>query len=329
MVRHYWASKGKPTKQIVISRENAYHGSTVAATALGGMTHMHVQGAENVGGLAHISQPYWWVNGGDMTPEDFGLKCAAELESKINELGEDNVAAFIAEPVQGAGGVIVPPNTYWPAIQRICDTYNILLIADEVICGFGRTGKWFGSETFNICPDIMTIAKGLSSGYMPISGSVVSDRIAEEFAQKGGDFFHGYTYSGHPVAAAVALENLRILEEEKIVEHTAEISPYFAKKWSKLRDHPLVGEVRLCGLLGAIQMTPNASSRAAFGQPGSVGKIFKDLAVQNGVMLRAVKDSIACSPPLVITEVEIDKIVSAAWKTLDETHARAKADGLM
>jgi len=264
-----------------------------------------------------------------MTPEEFGLKCAGELEAKINELGKDNVAAFIAEPVQGAGGVIVPPSTYWPEIQRICDAYDVLLIADEVICGFGRTGKWFGSETFDIRPDIMTIAKGLSSGYMPISGSVVSDRIAEEFAQKGGDFFHGYTYSGHPVAAAVALENLRIMEEEKIVDHAAAISPYFAEKWSTLGDHPLVGEVRLCGLLGAIQMRPDANSRAPFAQPGAVGKVFKDIAPENGVMLRAVKDSIACSPPLVITNAEVDELVAAAWKTLDMTQAKAEADGLV
>ncbi len=329
LVRHYWASKGKPEKQTIISRENAYHGSTVAATALGGMAHMHVQGAEGVGGIAHIGQPYWWVYGGDMSPEEFGLKSAQELEAKILELGEDNVAAFVAEPVQGAGGVIVPPSTYWPEIQRICDAYDILLIADEVICGFGRTGKWFGCETFNIRPDIMTIAKGLSSGYMPISGSIISDRIANEFAQKGGDFFHGYTYSGHPVAAAVALENLRIMEEEKIVDHAADISPYFAQKFGSLGDHPLVGEVRLCGLLGAIQMTPDASSRAGFAQPGSIGKIFKEIAPENGVMLRAVKDSIACSPPLVITKSEVDELVAAAWKTLDETHAKAKADGLM
>jgi putrescine aminotransferase len=329
LVRHYWSCKGMPEKRTIISRTNAYHGSTVAATALGGMAHMHAQNGQMLPDFSFISQPFWWLDGGDMSPEEFGLKCAQELETEINRLGEDKVAAFIAEPVQGAGGVIVPPSTYWPEIQRICDAYDILLIADEVICGFGRTGEWFGSQKFNIRPDIMTIAKGLSSGYMPISGSVVSDRIANEFAEKGGDFFHGYTYSGHPVAAAVALENIRIMQEEKIVEHAAEMSPYFGARWAELGDHPLVGETRHCGMLAAFQMTPDASRRAPFAQAGAMGKIFKDLCVENGLMLRSIKDSIACSPPLVITKTEVDEIVASALKTLDQTHARAKAEGLM
>ncbi len=206
MVRHYWALKGKPTKSILISRKNAYHGSTVGSGSLGGMSAMHEQGGLPIPDIHHINQPHWWAEGGDTPEDDFGLARAQELEAAILELGEDRVAAFIAEPVQGAGGVIVPPATYWPEIQRICDKYEILLIADEVICGFGRTGNWFGSETVGIRPDIMTIAKGLSSGYAPIGGSIVSDEVA---AVIGSDEFnHGYTYSGHPVASAVALENL-------------------------------------------------------------------------------------------------------------------------
>ena len=329
-VRHYWASMGKPTKSTLISRANGYHGSTVAATALGGMPHMHAQGVQEFHGITHISQPNWWLEGGDLSPEEFGLKCAQELETEINRLGEDNVAAFIAEPVMGAGGVIVPPSTYWPEIQRICDAYKILLIADEVICGFGRTGEWFGSDTYNIRPDMMTVAKGLSSGYMPISGSIVSDKIANEFAESGGDFFHGYTYSGHPVAAAVALENLRIMQEEKIVEKVGnEIAPYFCERWATLSEHPLVGETRQVGLLGAFQMTPDASARAAFPQPGSVGKIYKDLCVENGAMMRAIKDSIAVSPPLVFSKANVDELVEIAYKTLDQTMAQAQSDGLM
>ena len=213
LVRTYWAEKGQPDKNIIISRNNAYHGSSVGSASLGGMAGMHAQGGIPIPNIHHINQPNWWAEGGDMSPEEFGLARARELEEAILELGEDRVAAFIAEPVQGAGGVIVAPDTYWPEVQRICDKYDILLIADEVICGFGRTGNWFGSQTVGIKPHIMTIAKGLSSGYAPIGGSIVNDEIAEVIG--GTEFNHGYTYSGHPVAAAVALENLRILEEEK------------------------------------------------------------------------------------------------------------------
>lgn len=329
LVRHYWASMGKPEKTVIVSRTNAYHGSTMAASSLGGMAHMHAQGGQIVSDIEHIAQPYWWQDGGDMTPEEFGLHCARQLEETVQRLGADRIAAFIGEPVQGAGGVIVPPENYWREIQRICRENDILLIADEVICGFGRTGKWFGCETLDIAPDIMTVAKGLSSGYMPISGSIVSDRIANDFAEHAGDFFHGYTYSGHPVAAAVALENIRIMEEEKIVEHAADISPYFGERWATLMEHPLVGEVRHCGLLAALQMTPDAETRAPFREPGAVGKIFKDKAVENGVMLRAIKDSVAASPPLVITRSEVDELVDGAWKALDQTMDAAKEANLL
>ncbi|MCK4713630.1 MAG: aminotransferase class III-fold pyridoxal phosphate-dependent enzyme, partial [Marinosulfonomonas sp.] len=241
LVRHYWAAKGKPDKKVIIARKNGYHGSTVAAASLGGMTAMHAQGGLPIPDIHHIDQPNWYAEGGDMSPEEFGLERARQLEQAINQIGEGKVAAFIAEPVQGAGGVIIPPETYWPEIQRICDAHEILLIADEVICGFGRTGNWFGSQTFGIRPDIMTIAKGLSSGYQPIGASVISERMAKDLDTNGGEFAHGYTYSGHPVASAVALENLRILEEEKIVDTVRdETAPYLTEKWAALADHPLV-----------------------------------------------------------------------------------------
>ncbi|MFV2033736.1 MAG: aminotransferase, partial [Halocynthiibacter sp.] len=203
LVRHYWAARGKPDKKVIISRKNAYHGSTMGAASLGGMAPMHAQGGLPIADIAYIDQPYWYAEGGDSDPETFGLERARQLEKKIAELGEGNVAAFIAEPIQGAGGVIIPPDSYWPEIQRICDAHEILLIADEVICGFGRTGTWFASDSMGIRPDIMTIAKGLSSGYQPIGGSVVSGEIAGVVGE-AGEFNHGYTYSGHPVAAAVA-----------------------------------------------------------------------------------------------------------------------------
>ena len=182
LVRQYWALKGKPDKKIIISRKNAYHGSTMGGASLGGMQSMHEQGSLPIADIHHIEQPDWWSRGGDMSPAEFGKFAAQKLEEAINHFGEKRIAAFIAEPIQGAGGVIVPPDTYWPELQRICDSYEILLIVDEVICGFGRTGNWFGSQTFNIRPDIMTIAKGLSSGYQPIGGSIISDKIAQSSA---------------------------------------------------------------------------------------------------------------------------------------------------
>ncbi|TVP69979.1 MAG: aminotransferase class III-fold pyridoxal phosphate-dependent enzyme, partial [Rhodobacteraceae bacterium] len=225
MVRQYWALKGQPERRVIISRRNGYHGSTMGGGSLGGMAAMHAQGGLPIPDIVHIDQPYWWGEGGDMSPEDFGLARARQLEDTILRLGPERVAAFIAEPVQGAGGVIIPPESYWPEIQRIVDHYGILLIADEVITGFGRLGHWFGSQSYGIRPHIMTIAKGLSSGYQPIGGSIVCDEVAQTIAQD--EFNHGYTYSGHPVAAAVALENLRILEEEQIVARVHDrIAPY-------------------------------------------------------------------------------------------------------
>ena len=330
LVRHYWASLGKPSKTTIISRKNSYHGSAMGSASLGGMAAMHAQGGLPIPGITHIDQPYWYVEGGEMSPDDFGLKTAQALEAEIERLGVDNVAAFIAEPVQGAGGVIVPPKTYWPEIQRICDAHEILLIADEVICGFGRTGSWFGSDTFGIRPDIMTIAKGLSSGYQPIGGSVISEKIAAVFAEKAGDFNHGYTYSGHPVAAAVALENLRILEEEKIVDAVRDdTGPYLGNLWAQLADHPLIGETRHVGMIAAIELTPDKFARAPFKDAGAVGLICRDHCFANGLIMRHVGDKMIISPPLVISKAEIDKLMELAVKSLDQTLADAKSAGLM
>lgn len=328
MVRTYWAAKGKPSKSIVISRKNAYHGSSVGSASLGGMVHMHEQGGMPIPDIHHINQPNWWAEGGDMTPEDFGLARARELEEAILELGEDRVAAFIAEPVMGAGGVIVAPDTYWPEIQRICDKYEILLIADEVICGFGRTGNWFGIETLGIRPDIMTIAKGLSSGYQPIGGSVVTDEFAAVMDEV--EFNHGYTYSGHPVAAAVALENLRIMEEEGIVDKVRdETGPYLAEKWHSLGDHPMVGETKIVGMMASLALTPDKDSRAKFASdPGTVGYMCRDRCFANNLIMRHVGDRMVISPPLVLTTEEIDTLISRARKALDEAYVQVKDEGL-
>ncbi|MDZ4095747.1 MAG: aspartate aminotransferase family protein [Paracoccaceae bacterium] len=329
LVRRYWDVKGQPEKTVIISRKNGYHGSTMGGMSLGGMSGMHAHGGM-IPGIVHIDQPHWYAEGGDMTPEAFGLERAQQLEAKILELGVEKVAAFIGEPVQGAGGVIIPPTTYWPEIQRICDKYGILLIADEVITGFGRTGNWFGSQTMGIRPHIMTIAKGLSSGYQPIGGSIVCDEIANTVGG-AGDFNHGYTYSGHPVAAAVALENLRILQDEHIIEHVRDVAhPYLMERWSALADHPLVGEARLVGLMGSIALTPDKARRAAFAsEAGTVGYRCRERCFANNLVMRHVGDRMIISPPLVITPAEIDILIERARKSLDECYAGLKADGLL
>ncbi len=328
LVRTYWQMKGKPGKSVIISRKNAYHGSSVGSGSLGGMSGMHAQGGMPIPDIHHINQPDWWSEGGDMTPEEFGLARAAELEEAILELGEDRIAAFIAEPVQGAGGVIVAPDTYWPEVQRICDKYEILLIADEVICGFGRTGNWFGSQTVGIRPHIMTIAKGLSSGYQPIGGSVICDEIAETIG--GGEFNHGYTYSGHPVASAVALENIRILEEENVIGHVRDVAaPYLKEKWESLIDHPMVGEARIVGMMGSIALTPDKDKRAKFAsEPGTVGYICRERCFSNELIMRHVGDRMIISPPLVISRDEIDILITRARTALDEAYAKVREDGL-
>jgi putrescine aminotransferase len=329
LVRHYWAMMDQPERSVIISRKNAYHGSTMGGGSLGGMKPMHAQGGLPIPGIVHIDQPNWYLEGGEMTPHDFGLERARQLEAKILELGPDKVAAFIAEPIQGAGGVIVAPDSYWPEIQRIVDKYGILLIADEVITGFGRTGNWFGSQTLGIRPDIMTIAKGLSSGYAPIGGSLVSDRIVEVIARD--EFNHGYTYSGHPVCAAVALENLRIIQDERIIEHVRDVAhPYLAEKWHALADHPLVGETKLVGLMGSLALTPNKATRARFAaEPGTAGFKVRERCFANNLIMRHVYDRMIISPPLVITPEEIDLLIARATKALDEGYAQIKAEGLL
>ena len=327
IVRTYWQEKGQPEKTVIISRKNAYHGSSVASSALGGMSGMHAQSGM-IPDIHHIDQPNWWAEGGDMSPEDFGLERAQQLEKAILELGEHKVAAFIGEPVQGAGGVIIPPSTYWPEIQRICDKYGILLIADEVICGFGRTGNWFGSQTMGIKPDIMTVAKGLSSGYAPISASIVNYKVAAVLG--ACEFNHGYTYSGHPVACAVALENLRILDEEGIVSHAAqELAPYLKEKFESLGDHPMVGEVKVVGMMGSLALTPDKTTRAKFAADvGTVGFMVRERCFANNLIMRHVGDRMVISPPLVITKAEIDTLIVRARKALDEGYENVKAAGL-
>jgi putrescine aminotransferase len=322
MVRHFWQLRGKPNKKTIISREFAYHGSTMASASLGGMAAMHQQVDMPLPGFSHIRPPYYLRDGGNMSEEEFGIAAARALEERIQELGADSIAAFIAEPIQGAGGVIVPPMSYFHEIQRICRNHDILFIVDEVICGFGRTGNWFASETFDLKPDMMTVAKGLSSGYAPISAAMVGDRVANTLIEDGGEFFHGFTYSGHPVSCAVALENIRILEDEKLVDRARDdIGPYLQAGLRSLADHPLVGEVRGVGMIGALELVKDKDGPVFFDPLGQVGTICRDHCFANGLVMRAVRDAMVCSPPLVITREEIDRLVEILGRCLDKTLA--------
>ena len=328
LVRRYWDLLGQPDRKVIISRRNAYHGSTMAGASLGGMAFMHEQGGLPIPDIVHIAQPYWYGEGGDRSPAEFGLEAARELEKKILELGVNRVAAFIGEPIQGAGGVIIPPDTYWPEIQKICDRYGILLVADEVICGFGRTGHWFGSNLYGLRPDLMTIAKGLSSGYLPIGGVMVGDRVADVLIDKGGEFAHGYTYSGHPAACAVASANLTILQQENLVSRTRdETGPHLAARWRQIAEHPLVGEARSVGLIGALELVRDKATRRFFDPRGEVGTICRDFCFQNGLIMRAVRDTMIIAPPLVISREQIDELAEKAWRCLDLTLARCRAEG--
>jgi putrescine---pyruvate transaminase len=325
-VRHYWKVMGKPYRQHFIGRVRGYHGSTWVATNLGGMDYMHSQGGDLLPGFHHVRQPHWYDLGGDKTPEEFGLEAAADLEKKILEVGPENVAAFIGEPVQGAAGVIIPPSTYWPEVQRICRKYGVLIISDEVICGFGRTGKWFGFETYGFEPDIINMAKGLSSGYQPIGAVAFSNTLTGPLFDKGGDFNHGMTYAGHPVAAAVALKNIEIIADEKLVERVAELAPYFAKGLASLNDHPIVGETRSVGLIGAIELSKDKATRARFHKPGRAGTICRDHCFANNLVMRACWDTMVLAPPFTITKKEIDEIVRLARTALDATHADLRGE---
>jgi putrescine aminotransferase len=280
---------------------------------------MHSQGG-SLGNIAHIEQPYWFGSDHSMSLDDFGLHAARELEKKIEEVGADKVAAFVGEPIQGAGGVIVPPDTYWPEIQRICDEHGILLITDEVICGFGRLGEWFGADYYGVKSDLMTFAKGVTSGYLPLGGVMVGDRVGDVLIDKGGEFYHGFTYSGHPASCAVAIENVRIMQRENLVTRVRDdIGPYLQEKWAALGEHPLVGETRMVGLMGAFELVKDKDSLTRFDEDDGAGSICRDFLINNGLVMRAVGDTIVTAPPLTISHAEADELIETAWKCLDLT----------
>jgi putrescine aminotransferase len=320
LVRHYWTVKGQPKRNVFISRRNAYHGSTVAAASLGGMKAMHVQGDLPIPGIEHVMQPYLFGEAFGEDPAKFAARAAADIEARILAVGPENVAAFIGEPVQGAGGVIIPPPGYWKQVESICRKYGVLLISDEVICGFGRLGRWFGFQHFGVQPDIVNMAKGLSSGYLPIAATAVAAPIIATLREVGGEFVHGYTYSGHPVCAAVALRNLEIISREKLVERTAgDTGPYLAKALTRLQGHALVGEARSLGLIGGVEIVAQKGTNRRFtGKEGNAGPIVRDICIRRGLMVRAIRDTIVFCPPLIITHAEIDRLVDTIRAALDE-----------
>jgi putrescine aminotransferase len=327
MVRHYWRAKGEPNRTIFISRTNAYHGSTVAGASLGGMKHMHAMGGLPIPGVEHVMQPYHFNEGFGEDEEAFGARAAQAIEDRILKVGPENVAAFIGEPVQGAGGVIIPPKGYWQRVDAICKKYGILLVMDEVICGFGRLGSWFGFQHFGVEPDLVPMAKGLSSGYLPISAVGVSEEVVAVLREKGGEFVHGYTYSGHPVSAAVALKNIEIIEREGLVERVKnDVGPYFAEALKRLESDPLTGEIRSLGLIGAIEIVAKKGTNERFtGTEGKAGPIVRDACIRNGLMVRGIRDSIVMCPPLIITHAEIDRMIDIIGRSLREVEPALRA----
>ncbi len=324
LVRHYWAAKGKPSKSVIISRKNAYHGSTMAGASLGGMSAMHAQGGLPIPGIEHIDQPYYFeacVEAGEkIDVDEFGRKAAQSLANKIDELGEGRVAAFIAEPIQGAGGVIIPPETYWPEISRICQERNILLVADEVICGFGRTGEWFGSDYYDIKPDLMLFAKGVTSGYLPVGGVIVRDDLVDTIVSAEQEFAHGYTYSAHPTCMAAGIANLELMKETNILHQVqSQTVPYLASKWKTLEEHPLVGEARCLGMLAALEIVEDKNNFKRFKNSKEVVISCRDYSYENGLVMRAIVNKMVIAPPLICGSEHIDEIIEKVWKCLDLT----------
>jgi len=328
MIWYYNNARGRHRKKKIISRIKGYHGVTVATASLTGLPNNHRDFDLPIANIRHADCPHYYrfAKPGE-SEEDFATRLAESLEAQIVREDPETVAAFIAEPVMGAGGVIVPPRTYFDKIQKVLKKYDLLFIADEVICGFGRTGNMFGTETFNLQPDIITMAKALSSGYQPISATVVNDELYQAFvtqSDKIGIFAHGFTYSAHPVACAVALETLKVYEERDILDHVRRVMPSFHRRLRELGSHPLVGEARGIGLIGAIELVQDKASKTTFDVAAGVGPLAAEISQQRGLILRAMGDSLALCPPLVITEAEIGEMFDSLALALDQTQRELK-----
>ncbi|MFM0256604.1 aspartate aminotransferase family protein [Paraburkholderia sediminicola] len=313
---------GMPEKKKIISRLGGYHGVTVVSSSLTGLQGNHRGFDIPLPGFLHVSNPHQYRFGltGE-TEEQYADRLAAELENLIQKEGPHTIAAFYGEPLMGAGGVIVPPKTYWEKIQKVCQRHDVLVVADEVICGFGRTGNMFGCETFGIKPDVMVLSKQLSSSYQPIAAVLVSDKVFQPIAEQShdlGTFGHGFTGGGHPVACAVALENIRIIEEDGLVVHAREMGHRLHSALSSLIDHPMVGEVRGVGLIAGVELVLDKAEKVAFAEKGRLGREFLGRAHANGMIVRGIHDTIAPCPPLISSPSEIDEIVEKFGRTLDE-----------
>ena len=320
LIKYYWNMKGQPNRKQFIARERAYHGSTTVAASLCGLTGMHPQFDLPIEGIHHIGPaPDYYAEGGDQTPEEVTDRCVQALEDKINEIGAENVAAFVAEPVMGAGGMVPPPPGYWPKIEAVCRKHGIIMWCDEVICGWGRTGDWFGSSHFGVTPDVITMAKGLTSGYQPLSAVAIGGDMADTIAANEDEMVHGFTYSGHPVACAVALKNIEIMEREGLVGSDAQNDKiaYWAAAMDKLGEHPLVGATRCIGLLGAIELVKDKATQERYPSELSVGFQCREICMENGLVMRNVGDTMILCPPLVITKEQIDELVTKARLTFD------------
>jgi 4-aminobutyrate--pyruvate transaminase len=332
MVWYYNNALGRTKKKKIISRQKGYHGVTVAAASLTGLPNNHRDFDLPIANILHADCPHYYRYGQEGESEaQFAQRMADSLEKLILAEGPDTVAAFIAEPVMGAGGVIVPPAGYFDLIQPILRKYDILFIADEVICGFGRTGNMFGSQTYKLKPDIVTCAKALSSSYLPISAVMINERVytvLRDNSGKIGVFGHGYTYSGNPVSAAVALETLKIYEERNIVDQVRRVAPAFQREMKRFADHPLVGEVRGVGLIGAIELVKDKQTRESFLPQQGVAAQTSKLCQEEGLITRGMADAMAFCPPLIITEAEIEEMFRRFAKALDATWSWVRKQGL-
>ncbi len=323
LIWYYHNAIGKPEKKKIISRIKGYHGVTVCSASLTGLPHLHNDFDLPIDRIMHTSCPHYYRFGhNDETEEEFASRCADELEQMINDEGPDTIAAFFAEPVMGAGGVIVPPKTYFEKIQPILKKHDILFVADEVICGFGRTGKMWGCQTYDLDPDMISTAKALSASYLPISALMINDKVYQALvsqSEKLGLFGHGGTYAGHPVSAAVALETLNIYEERNIVGHVQSISEGFLSSLADFSDHPLVGEVRGVGLVAGVELVKNKDDKTPYAAKFMVGGYCAARAQEHGLIVRAMGDSIGFCPPLIISPEEINEMAAIFGKALDET----------
>jgi 4-aminobutyrate---pyruvate transaminase len=333
LVWYYNNALGRPAKKKIISRQRAYHGVTIATASLTGLPANHRDFDLPIANILHTGCPhhYRYARPGE-SEEAFATRLAEELDALIEREGPDTVAAFIAEPVMGAGGVLVPPRGYFDKIQPVLRKHDVLLIADEVICGFGRLGTGFGIEAFGLKPDIITMAKQLSSGYQPISATAISETIFAalvEQSKKIGVFAHGFTYSGHPVAAAVAVETLKIYEERQTFAHVRAVSPRFQERLRRLGQHKLVGEARCFGLVGAVELVRRKEGAEAFDPAAAVGPLAAALGQEEGVITRAVGDSLAVCPPLIITEAEIDEMFDRLSRALDRVEPELRRRGVL